>query len=134
MDPLRLLKEAIKAVPAVRYALGVAGIAAVVAIVLGLKLGPEVAVFGTLIVLGLMFILVLFSQYAGSKVAGGADTNVMFGPITLLVWFYTIALVLVTSLFISSYFLHVPTFPFHEPTPIRPIAAQRFQHVFTFDQ
>jgi len=37
MDPLRLLREATTAVPAVKYALGVAGIAAVVAIILGLN-------------------------------------------------------------------------------------------------
>src|SRR5882724_4926937 len=115
MDPLRLVKEAIKAVPAVRFALGVAGVAAVVAIILGLKLSPEVAFFGTLIVLGLMFVLVLFSHYAGSKVDGAAASRVMFGPISLLVWFYSIALVIVTLLFMSSYFFHKPSFPFHDP-------------------
>jgi len=128
MNPFQILKDAIKAVPAVRFALGVAGIAAVVAIVLGLKLSPQVAVFGTLIVLGLMFVLVLFSQYAGT-----AGNNVGFGPITVLVWFYTIALVVVTSLFISSYFIHVPSFPFHDPPPPAKV-SQRFKHTFTFDQ
>ena len=129
MNPLQIIKDAIKAVPAVRFALGVAGIAAVVALVLGLKLNPAVAVFGTLIVLGLMFVLVLFSQYAGT-----AESTVMVGPITVLVWFYVIALMVVTALFISSYFLHVPPFPFHDPTPLPPAAVKRFSHAFTFDQ
>ena len=109
MDPFKLLREAIAAVPAVKFALGVAGIAAVVAIVFGLKLNAQVAVFGTIIVLGLMFILVLFSQYAGST---AGSPSPLFGPVKFLVWFYTVALALTTLLFISSYFLHLPPYPF----------------------
>ncbi len=102
MDPFRLLKEAIKAVPAVRYALGVAGIAAVVAIIIGLKLNPQIAVFGSLIVLGIMFVLVVFSRYAGQP-------NVHFaGPAGVLVWFYAFAVMAATALFMSSYFLNWP--------------------------
>ncbi len=111
MDPLKLIREAIRAVPAVKYALGVAGIAAVVAIVLGLKLSPQFAVFGTLIVLGLMFILVLFSQYAGAT-ERTSGVSAGLNPVGVLVWFYTVALVVVTSLFIPSYFWHVPPYPF----------------------
>jgi hypothetical protein len=102
MDPIKLLRDAITAVPAVKYALGIAGIAAVVAIVLGLKLNPQVAVFGTLIVLGLMFVLVVFSRYAGHNSTG------FLGPATLLVWFYTLAVIATTVLFMTSYFLHQP--------------------------
>jgi len=102
MEPLKLLKDAIRAVPAVRYALGVAGIAAVVAIVLGFKLRPDVAVFGSLIVLALMFVLVVFSKYAGQPNASS------LGPATLLVWFYTIAIVVATILFMTSYFASWP--------------------------
>jgi hypothetical protein len=102
MDPFKLLKEAIRAVPAVRYALGVAGMAAVVGIVLGLKLNPQVAVFGTLIVLGLMFVLLIFSQYAGQP-------NVdIAGPARVLVWFYTCAVMVATVLFMTSYFMNWP--------------------------
>jgi hypothetical protein len=102
MDPLKLLKEAIRAVPAVRYALGVAGLAAVVAIVLGLKLNPQVAVFGSLIVLALMFVLLVFSKYAGQP---NVDS---IGPARFLVWFYTVAIVVATILFMTSYFASWP--------------------------
>ena len=47
------LKEAIRAVPAVKYAMGVGGVAAVVAIVAGLKIDYRVAVFGTVILVPL---------------------------------------------------------------------------------
>jgi apolipoprotein N-acyltransferase len=53
--PYKLLRDSIRAIPAMKYALAVAGIGAVVAIVLGLRLSPQVAVFGALIVLGFMF-------------------------------------------------------------------------------
>ncbi len=62
--PVKILKNAIKAVPAVRYALGIAGVAAAVSIVAGLGMDYRVAVFGTLIMFGLMFILVMFSSFA----------------------------------------------------------------------
>jgi hypothetical protein len=102
MDPFKLLKEAIEAVPAVRYALGVAGIAAIVAIIIGLKLNPQIAVFGTLIVLGLMFVLLVFSKYAGKPDIDAA------GPASLLVWFYALAVIVATVLFMTSYFANWP--------------------------
>jgi len=103
MNPLTLLKNAVAAVPAVKYALGVAGIAAAVAIVLGLKLNPQVAVFGTLIVLGLMFILLIFARFSGQK-----ENPEILQPAKVLVWFYTVIIMVVTCLFISSYFLRWP--------------------------
>jgi len=103
MNPLTLLTKAITAVPAVRYALGVAGVAAVVAIILGLKLNPQVAVLGTLTVIAFMFVLLIFAKVAGQK-----DSNALLLPAQILVWFYTIATVVVTTLFISSYFAHRP--------------------------
>jgi len=63
--PGSFLKEAIKAVPAVKYALGVGGIAAVVAIIAGFHLDYRVAVFGTVIVFALMFVLLVFARSVG---------------------------------------------------------------------
>lgn len=103
MDPFKLLKEAVAAVPAMKYALGVAGLAAVVAIVLGFEINSQVAVFGTLIVIGLMFVLLVFSKHAGAA-------NVNFaGPAGVLVWFYTVVVMAATLLLMSSYFFHVPS-------------------------
>jgi len=102
MNPSTLLKDAIKAVPAVRYALGVAGVASVVAIVLGFRLKPEIAVFGTLIVIGLMFVLVVFADFAN-----GQNSAVLW-PAKIFVWFCTIALIAITTLFITSYFWQSP--------------------------
>lgn len=62
--PINILRQAIRAVPAVKYALGVAGMAAAVAIVAGFSVDYKVAVLGTILMLGLMFGLVSFSFFA----------------------------------------------------------------------
>lgn len=60
-----VIRQAIRAVPSVRYALGVVGIAASAALVYGL-LGrdPRIAVFGPLALLMLMVLLLLFAKLA----------------------------------------------------------------------
>ena len=100
--PIQILREAIRAVPAVKYALGVAGIAAAVAIILGFHMKPEIAFFGTVIVIGLMFVLVTFSRYAGQ------GHSHLIGPAILLAWFFTLALMATTTLLMTSYFIHWP--------------------------
>jgi hypothetical protein len=103
MNPSTVLREAIKAVPSLKFALGVAALGAVVAIVLGFKVRPEIAIFGALIVLGLMFVLVVFSRFAGQ-----ADNSAFVAPAMLLAWFYTLAVIIATTLCMTSYFLHRP--------------------------
>lgn len=105
MDPLKVLKAAIQAVPAMKYALGVAGIGAVVAIVLSFNNGPQSVVFGGLIVVGLMFILVVFSRYATAMSEG--NVNASLGPATVLIWFYTIAIMVATTLYGWSVFAKI---------------------------
>jgi len=124
MDPYKLLRESIKALPAMKFALAVAGIGAVVAIVLGLNLRPEYAICGALIVLGLMFVLVVFTGYAKQEGAGA-----LVGPAAVLVWFYTLAVILATILFMSSYFIHEPIDFRPSPSPIR---LSRFSRTFKF--
>jgi hypothetical protein len=102
IGPFTVLRTAIKAVPAMKYAVAVAGMGSVVAIVLGFRLKPEVAVFGILVVIGLMFAVAIFSSYVGEK------TPATIGPATLLVWFYTLAIMVSTTLFMTSYFAHWP--------------------------
>src|SRR5262245_827197 len=68
-NPLTLLKGAIQSVPAVKYASGVLGIAAAVAITLGIIRDPKIAFFGIAFMLGLMFILVIFA-YAAKETPG----------------------------------------------------------------
>src|SRR2546428_4094488 len=65
MNPRRPLREAIAAVPSVGYALGLGGVAAILAIVLtGPKLDPQTAIWGILLVFIGMVVLVVFSALA----------------------------------------------------------------------
>ena len=62
-SPGELLKDALKSVPQLKWALGVAGILAIIAIVVGgWKINPMIAVFGTIVMLVLMVVLVIFAR------------------------------------------------------------------------
>jgi hypothetical protein len=98
ITPESFLQKAIKAVPAVKYALGVGGIVAVIAIVGSFKIDFKVAVFGTVIMFVLMTILVLFARLASTA----GDTFRV--PILVFTWFSLLltmatALALFTSVF-----------------------------------
>jgi hypothetical protein len=62
LNPLTILKDAVKAVPAMKYALAVLGLVAVVAIVSLWRVKYEVAIFGAVIILGLMVPVLVFAR------------------------------------------------------------------------
>jgi hypothetical protein len=62
INPQNILATAIRKVPAVRYALGIAGVAAAVALVLGLLRDIRIAFFGIAFALALMIVLLIFSH------------------------------------------------------------------------
>lgn len=102
ISPIKILKEAQESIPAVKYAGGVAGIAAVVAIVAGFQLDYRIAVFGTVIVLGLMFVLVIFSSF----VAHSGPSTVVLASVAA--WSFLL-ITITTSLFLmTSYFFSWP--------------------------
>lgn len=102
-SPGSLLRLASEHVPAVRYALGVGGVAAVVAIVLTVwKLDPQTAAFGTLIVFAFMVVLVLFA--ALSKTSSS-----VLRPLSLfLAWSFLLLAIAVACLFVSCAFFDAP--------------------------
>jgi hypothetical protein len=60
--PLKILREATRSLPAMRYALGVAGILSVVSLVGALRIDWRIGLFGTIIMLLLMSTLVIFAR------------------------------------------------------------------------
>lgn len=102
LSPMQILKDAQKAVPAVRYAVGIAGIAAVVAIVAGFRLDLRIALFGTIIVLGLMFVLVILSALVAH--AGPALLKLAL----FAAWCFLILTVVTSTLLMTSYFFSWP--------------------------
>lgn len=99
---LSFLREAIKAVPAVRYALGVGGIAATVAIIVSFRIDPLVAFVGTVLILVLMGVLVVFARM--TALAG----PLMMMPALVFTWFTLIMFMTVTVLLCTSVFAAKP--------------------------
>src|SRR4051812_49204089 len=83
-QPYRILREAIRAVPAVKYALGVAGIVAAVAIVAAFGLDLRIAAFGTIITFVLMVVLVVFAKFSTT-----APRHFLV-PILVMMWSFLI--------------------------------------------
>ena len=99
---MSILREAVRAVPAVRWALGVGGLLAVVALVYTLRLDPRAAFVGLLLLVCFMLILVLFAR--ASRLPGGR-TN---GPALVLTWFVLCLFMATTGSLFSSVFFRAP--------------------------
>jgi hypothetical protein len=98
MQPAKVLNEAIKAVPAVKYALGIGGMIAVIAIIKGFGIDYRVAGFGAVIMLVLMTMLVIFAKLAAKR---DSDFHL---PAIVFMWF-ALVLTMATAvmLFTSSF-------------------------------
>lgn len=103
LSPFRILKEAIKAVPAVKYALGIAGVASVIAIVAGFKIDYRIAVFGTIIMIALMLLLLIFSNAASPR-----NKRSLRLPSMVLTWSFLLLIIFSTTLLATSFFFSWP--------------------------
>lgn len=101
-SPLQILLDAQKAIPAMRYAGGVAGLGAVVAIIAGFQLDPRIAVFGVLIVVGLMFVLVIFAAFSRHSGRG------MSYLALVAAWCFLLLTIATVGLLCSSFFFDWP--------------------------
>jgi tetratricopeptide (TPR) repeat protein len=112
LDPSTLLQEAVRAVPAVKYALGIAGILAVLAIAKAFDLDPRFAVGGTVLVLVLMVVLLVFARLSARA------SRYFVLPALFLTW-GSLGLVLATAgaLFSSAFF--------GRPIDLRPAGTAR---------
>jgi hypothetical protein len=99
---LGVLREAIKAVPAVKFALGVAGVAAAFALVRGFISDMRVAFIGILVMFVLMFLLVIFSAF--SKTAA-KDLRIFILPVA---WTFVGLTIVVPILLVASLFFGWP--------------------------
>jgi hypothetical protein len=97
--PFDILTSAIRAVPAVRYALGVAGVAATVAIIASFRLDLRVSLFGIVIMILLMCTMLLFARLSAQR------GDLFARPAKALLW-ASLGLVMATAtlLFTSTFF------------------------------
>jgi len=99
LNPLTILKDATKAVPSMKYALAVLGLVAVVAIVALWRVKYEVAIFGAVIILGLMVPVLVFAKL--TKVA----PKYFLAPARVFMWaFVLLTIVAGTCLFTAAAF------------------------------
>jgi hypothetical protein len=101
-NPLGILRAAIQAVPAVKYALGIAGIAAAIAIIGGFKIDYRVAVFGVIIMFVLMVVLVLFAKLSKASDPTFATAGKVF------LWFSLVLVIAVATFLTTSVFFSWP--------------------------
>jgi hypothetical protein len=101
LNPFKALKEATASVPALKYATGVTGLAATVAIVLGFVSDIRIAIFGVLIVIALMYLLAIFAQV----LANIPGLRWLAG---FLVWSIAILFISVLLLVFTSYAFGTP--------------------------
>jgi hypothetical protein len=99
VNPLVILRESIKAVPSVKWALGLAGIASSIAIIQSIQLDYRVAVLGTVVMLIVMTALVIFARLS---TLAAPDFRL---PALVLTW-CSLSLVIATAgaLFLSVFF------------------------------
>jgi hypothetical protein len=99
MSPLSILRESIRAVPAVKYALGIAGIVSAIAIIGSLGLDYRVTVVGTVLMFFLMTTLVVFARLSA---LAAPDLRI---PALVFTWFSLLLVMAVgVALFISVFF------------------------------
>jgi hypothetical protein len=107
MDSLQILREAIKAVPSVKYALGVAGILAAASIAMTLSKNDwRFALIGTICTILLMVIMVVFARLSTTAAAN------LRGPVLVLTWFSVILLMVWATGLTSWAFVGWPPLPF----------------------
>jgi hypothetical protein len=102
LTPLNILREGIKAVPAVKYALGIAGIVAAIAIIKGFNLDFRIAVFGIVIMFALMTVLVIFAKL--TTTAG----SLFRVPVLIFMWFSLLMTIATATFLVTSVFLRWP--------------------------
>jgi len=102
INPMALLQSAIRAVPAVKYALGVGGILAVITIIGSFGLSYRVAFVGTVALFLGMLLLLLFANAAGLP---GQKRKL---PALIFTWFGLFAFVSTWALLMSSVFFKRP--------------------------
>ena len=102
IGPLNILKQAMSKVPVLKYALGIAGIAAALAIIKTLITDLRLALFGIILMLVLMTVLFVFA-----KLTSIASKEIKLPAIALL-WFSLLLTITSSSLLFTSVFFDWP--------------------------
>jgi hypothetical protein len=100
--PISFLRKAIRAVPAVKWAVAVGGIMAVIAIVQSFRIDARLAVVGTAIMFIFMSVMVVFAR------ASSLDNKTIARPALVFTWFALLLFMATTTLIFTSVFFQQP--------------------------
>lgn len=98
----KVLQMAMNAVPAVKYAAGISGIVASIAIISSFQLDYRIAVFGVVVMMVLMVALFIFS-----KLTAIANKHLLY-PMLIMLWVFILITVLSAILLFTSVFFNYP--------------------------
>jgi hypothetical protein len=101
-SPYQVLNDAVKAVPSVKYALGIAGVVAAVAIIQAFRIGYRIAFLGAIVMFVLMVLLVIFA-----KLTQTAQTHFV-APVLVLMWSFLLLAIGTACLLFTSVFFRFP--------------------------
>lgn len=113
-NPLEVLRQGVRAVPAVKFAVGVAGVMAALAVGKAFFSTPQAALLGAVAMLALMVLLLLFA--AAARLAGGALRT----PALVMTW-------TILALFVGSASLAASSVFFAWPEPFSDLLRQWFR-------
>lgn len=110
----KIIDKGTKAVPATKYAVGILGLAAVVAVIRQFRLDWAIALWGTIILLGLMILLVVFARLTETS------PEEFKGPVKVLMWSFVILFICNCILLSASAFTGYPQLHslFYKPDPV----------------
>lgn len=102
MQPFKVLTASVRSLPAMKYALAVAGLAAVVALVSAFRLSPAIAVIGSVVVIALMVVVFLFVRLTATA------SRHFFMPVMVMMWALLALFVATATLLFTSAFFQWP--------------------------
>jgi hypothetical protein len=102
LSPYRVLNDALKAVPAVKYALGVAGVIAAIALAAVFRMDYRVAFFGAIVMFVLMVLLVVFARLTRTA------PKHFIAPVVVLLWSFLLLSIGTACLLFTSVFFKIP--------------------------
>lgn len=109
MNPIDVYKAAVKSVPAIKFALGVAGIVAIVSIIPSFAINYEVALVGTVCMFILMVMLVLFANLVSvAKNTNPHWAKIFLIPIQFMLWAFLLIMIASSLLLFTWVFFQWP--------------------------
>jgi tetratricopeptide (TPR) repeat protein len=121
--PLNLLREAIVAVPAVKYALGVTGIVAAIAIIKGLIVDSHITDWRVVLMVPVAMLILMTAVVVFSRLTTTAPKH-FFIPAMVLMYCFLSLTIAVSVLTLSSMFFHWPLDLRHWITGSAPSSSQ----------